>query len=185
MPLPPNCSTRLSSKLISQLDSRIQKFLQYQDDIYKPAGYIFLLPGQYVHVNNLDFQIVAFLGKGSEGFLYLVETDQGLAVAKVFFPNKYEQGVKDIRSLQNLLPRIYYEDPKTHTILQGYQEGLPVSYIGWHLKDLLSPNEATQLIRKWQVWSTQETFKQLGLVILESNAIYSFKTQKFQLIDPH
>lgn len=86
--------------------------------------------GEDLKVNGKSYEIVAHLGKGAEGKVYLVKSPEGLRVVKKFNTrSKMRRNLKDLNLLSKKgykIPKIIEEDVQQGSVLMEYIEGIPL-----------------------------------------------------------
>ena len=157
-------------------DPIVRKWLTYRQDELKYD--LPLTSGQPVQVRRSFYEIQALLGVGSEAFVYLVKTNEGLRVAKVFRNRgQMELNLTVPRDKNSGLPKILARDFERHTILTEYFEGVPFNEIEKHWEKLgISVDEKRRIAHNFYLL--------FGAQLVTSNFVYSFKEDKYFTIDP-
>ena len=155
-----------------------------------------LKPGAIAWVRNFETKIIAYLGSGGEGRVYLVDSEQGLACLKIFdWRRDFRNHRKLLRALQPFTPRLRADEERSKCLLFDYSEGVPVDFIEREGDRIgLSPSERKHIVESWDRWSTSLERQEEKILLVEpqlvccvrntQNAVYSFRTQEFTLIDP-
>lgn len=157
---------------------------------HDPDGHRFQF-GQSISISSKKYKVIGRLGSGGEAEVYLVSDEERLWVAKIFRTNeKFDAGVLDFDRLKSFLPAVHKSDPTSKTLILEYLEGVPVDFISEHGTLLgLSPEEIRRIVDRWLEWASQLHRAASGLGVApfdfyyDTNAIYSFKEDRFFLID--
>lgn len=139
------------------------------------------------------FRVVARLGSGSEGTVYLVETRGGLKVLKIF--DRLVDLQSNTRRLmgRNTLraPQVEAVEMDTKRLLLEYLEGLPLDFLkttGAYERIGMSKADRDQILNEWKRLSETDPELRQALALdhaLGLNVIWSFRDREFQMIDPH
>lgn len=176
---------------IVDLDSRVQDWIHERQINLNPK-----LPrrkNQIIKLNNHTYPVVALLGGGVEGQIYLVKKDLELAVIKIFsdkddgsqgnFDKIQSEMLFNLKWMERLaqdynVPSILDVDLTQNRVLLEFVEGVSIKEIERNPKILsLSSQEALEILNMYR---NSKYFKGA----LPQNIIYSFKTKQFYIIDP-
>jgi len=145
-------------------------------------------PGDFLTINQKAYKIEALIGKGDEGSVYLVQTPNGVAVAKVF-RMKHDMDFHVRNGHTNTpegysLPRTLEQDWDTGTLLMEYRQGVPVSEIKIYWKQLgLSKAKRDAICDRFDTWSVAVNRSPARIVAKDSNYVYDFINDRFQMVD--
>lgn len=142
--------------------------------------------GDAVAVAGKRTEIVAKLGHGSEGDVYLVQTEEGLRTLKTFFkPEEMEPHLRELKSDFPIpSPEIFARDAKTGRVLMEYVEGASVDHIAGRWEKMgLTVSQRDQILELWRKES-QRILDQRKFPPDGYNVIYSFRNRKFYRVDP-
>jgi hypothetical protein len=143
--------------------------------------------GDRIDFNEESLTVIAGLGSGAEGEVYIVEAKDGLRTLKTFFETSQmvsnlkssalERNVEAWaeRSLSEGVssPRIISIDRGRNHLLYEYLDAIPLDQIKMYREEIgLSPEEA-------------EDFTRHAYMITDANLVYSFLHRKIFLIDPY
>ena len=172
----PSSRSSLPVTLSDISDPIVRKWLDYRQNELKYD--LPLTQGQSIQIRGSSYEIQALLGLGSEAFVYLVKTNEGLRVAKVFRNRgQMELNLTVPRDKNSGLPKILARDFERHTILTEYFEGVPFNEIEKHWEKLgISVDEKRRIAHNFYLL--------FGAQLVTSNFVYSFKEDKYFTIDP-
>ena len=137
------------------------------------------LRGQVLTVKGKPYPVLAMLGHGGEGKVYLVTSSQGLRAAKVFFgPDQMSFNISFGKGgTRGQMPKVIKTDSATSTALMEYIEGIPVVDILFGWKRFGIPRDTAFQIEN-------DFYREFGRGKNGANVVYSFKQKRFHLIDP-
>lgn len=145
-----------------------QQDLELEMKIYRP--------GEKIKVSSSEVEVIYYLGKGSEGEVYLIRMGDELFALKVFYRMSRFSEYKRMASSWSSLPQVVLEDIPKKALVLKYFEGIPIADIA-NPKPieglLLSIEERQSVLRRWEE-------NPLGNL---NNAVYSVRQDLFLMID--
>lgn len=145
-------------------------------------GQILRPPGEPLFAAGKTYKIIAWLGFGGEGAVYLVHSAVGLQVVKMFY--KAENAAKQIDGLKRIespTAKVIASDLEEGILIFDYLEGIPVTEIKHRFRELgISERDAGEIVRRFESLQLKAG---TGKSADEKNVIYSFKTNSFSTID--
>lgn len=167
--------------------SFVQQWLKFRE-----SEYIFK-PRTWIEVNGTKYRVLAELGSGGEGDVFLAISNTRLVVIKKFFDElRYERSSQIYIQQVELLPRVLEKSDQEKTLILEYKEGIPVHWLQLHGEKLGLSREKIQEILNRRVQWAKSNEEALGPFQLGHpdfrviyNSIYSFHDDQFYLIDPH
>jgi hypothetical protein len=141
--------------------------------------------GDVLEIAGVPAKIMAKLGHGSEGDVYLVETAQGLRTLKTFFsPEQMSPHLRELKSdFPMPSPKIFERDEKMGRVLMEYIEGASVDHIMGRWPQMgISELEMKEIMAHWN--REQSRIRAAGRWPPDGfNVIYSFRDQVFYRVD--
>jgi len=148
---------------------------------------------KYLAFNDLTYKVVAFLGAGGEGTVFLVEREARRFIFKRFYSKSSMNGnlnfgkILQLRGFDVVQPVTV--EKESNTVLYPYVNGINVDEILRPYPAPLVSERTTELVRiafeRYQ--SDHATFKRFhphGLDILHRNVLLDLESFKFVVFDP-
>lgn len=141
--------------------------------------------GKEISINGQNIEVVEVLGRGTEGTVYLVKTENGLQSYKVFDNFEgYKKGIKDFESLAtDGLPHTEVKNlhPENNAILLEYVHGVPPQQIVENGAKYGIPEVERNRIQKLHY----EFYTRTGVEPVEGNILYDLNSKQLIIIDRH
>lgn len=181
---------------LSTLDPQLAKWIQIRNSpAWEESRVIttinfeqnpMLKVGEKVTIGTHDFEILARLGQGMAGSVYLVDTPNGIRAAKVFYTDrKFVDNHRAMRAETSMrTPKILSTDIQRKTMLLEHLAVVPIEEIETHSAALgITPPQVAEILSAW----TRQKLRMKGSRSVEPqnfNVGYSFKDDEFQMFDP-
>ena len=174
--------------ILAKLHPAVKRWLEFNENVGHDVSPVFPI-GSKIEIGNQKATVLAFLGHGGEGHIFLVKVNQELKIAKVFYsPTQMTKNVSNMRILSGIsanVPEVETVDLKRNTALLQYIEGIPMTDIDQNRQVLgLTQGDVNEINQ--QYLQEKHRLNGLGLTLIwKQNAVYSIKDKKVYFVDPH
>lgn len=174
---------------LSGLDPRVQRWIRIRNSPAFDREYIAPIKkiGEKITLGNGEYEIVARLGQGAEGNVYLVNTHEGVRVAKTFFYDEaFAKNWEYLRTERSMrTPKILKVDISRNTMLLEHLEVIPVQDIELTAETFgITAAQRADILARW----AQERRRAAAIrhfAPADYNVGFSFHDDDFQMFDPH
>ena len=173
-------------RTVTDLNPAVQRWLELRQEYFNQINdYGLKSVGDFINIGKNRYEIVARLGKGEEGKVYLVSTPFGLRTAKNFNkPGAAEHFASNPSLAKHFkTPIILETDVINNTLLLEYLEGVPVHEIERNYAQIgITREEKNKIMHHWEE-IRGKAINSNGAEVWGDNAIYSFKDHNFKIFD--